>query len=68
MDPPRPDDATSGAPSHKLDFNRALSYVEHIKTRFPSDPEVYERFLEILQSYKKSVTSIEGMSRLVFVM
>ncbi|KAF7793452.1 hypothetical protein EIP86_004564 [Pleurotus ostreatoroseus] len=44
----------SGTPLEKsTDFNRAMTFLNKIKTRFPNGQEVYKQFLEILQSYQK---------------
>lgn len=36
-----------------VEFNHAINYVNKIKNRFSSQPEVYKQFLDILQSYQK---------------
>lgn len=35
-----------------VEFSHAISYVNKIKTRFNSEPNVYKQFLEILQTYQ----------------
>ncbi|KAK9462804.1 uncharacterized protein V1516DRAFT_671173 [Lipomyces oligophaga] len=36
-----------------VEFNHAISYVNKIKNRFSSQPEIYKNFLEILQTYQR---------------
>ncbi|KAL9049653.1 MAG: hypothetical protein Q9162_007114 [Coniocarpon cinnabarinum] len=36
-----------------VEFNHAISYVNKIKNRFSSQPEIYKQFLEILQTYQR---------------
>ncbi|KAI9374365.1 hypothetical protein BJX61DRAFT_498400 [Aspergillus egyptiacus] len=36
-----------------VEFNHAISYVNKIKNRFASRPEIYKQFLEILQTYQR---------------
>ncbi|GLA54452.1 transcriptional regulatory protein sin3 [Aspergillus niger] len=36
-----------------VEFNHAISYVNKIKNRFASAPEIYKQFLEILQTYQR---------------
>lgn len=36
-----------------VEFNHAINYVNKIKNRFATQPEVYKQFLDILQSYQK---------------
>ncbi|KAL5336841.1 hypothetical protein BJX70DRAFT_371263 [Aspergillus crustosus] len=36
-----------------VEFNHAISYVNKIKNRFSSRPEIYKQFLEILQTYQR---------------
>ncbi|KAF5095146.1 hypothetical protein D0Z03_001903 [Geotrichum reessii] len=40
-------------PGDPVEFNQAISYVNKIKTRFSSQPEIYKTFLEILQTYQR---------------
>lgn len=35
-----------------LEFQRAISYVNKVKTRYQGEPEVYKQFLEILQRFQ----------------
>lgn len=46
-----PEGGRQGPPSQE--FQRAIQYVNKIKVRFEQDPETYQRFLAILQSYTK---------------
>lgn len=43
----------SRRPGDPVEFNHAISYVNKIKTRFASQPDIYKRFLEILQTYQR---------------
>jgi paired amphipathic helix protein Sin3a len=36
-----------------VEFNHAINYVNKIKMRFLKEPEIYKRFLEVLQTYQK---------------
>ncbi|KAK9360348.1 hypothetical protein V1504DRAFT_423614 [Lipomyces starkeyi] len=36
-----------------VEFNHAISYVNKIKNRFASQPDIYKNFLEILQTYQR---------------
>ncbi|VDO94917.1 unnamed protein product [Soboliphyme baturini] len=36
-----------------MEFNHAINYVNKIKLRFQTQPEVYKQFLEILHTYQK---------------
>ena len=40
-------------PGDPVEFNHAISYVNKIKTRFASQPDIYRTFLEILQTYQR---------------
>ncbi|KAI8987829.1 hypothetical protein BDF20DRAFT_832728 [Mycotypha africana] len=42
-----------------LEFNQAISYVNKVKNRFLTQPDIYKRFLEILQTYQKDQRSIQ---------
>ncbi|OLL24573.1 Transcriptional regulatory protein SIN3, partial [Neolecta irregularis DAH-3] len=42
-----------------VEFNHAISYVNKIKHRFTSEPEIYKTFLEILQTYQKESKPIQ---------
>ena len=45
--------AEARRPGDPVEFNQAISYVNKIKTRFSSQPEIYKTFLEILQTYQR---------------
>lgn len=36
-----------------VEFNHAINYVNRIKNRFATNPDIYKQFLEILQTYQK---------------
>ena len=36
----------------QTEFQRAINYVNKIKTRFTGDPETYKMFLELLQRHR----------------
>jgi paired amphipathic helix protein Sin3a len=36
-----------------VEFNHAINYVNKIKNRFASQPDIYKQFLEILQTYQR---------------
>lgn len=40
-------------PGPEFGFNHALNYVNKIKHRFSSNPEIYQQFLEILHAYQR---------------
>lgn len=40
-------------PGDPVEFNYAISYVNKIKTRFANQPDIYNSFLEILQTYHR---------------
>ena len=42
-----------------VEFSHAISYVNKIKTRFNSEPNVYKQFLEILQTYQTDQKPIQ---------
>eukprot|EP00871_Galdieria_phlegrea_P002793 jgi/Galph1/3514/GphlegSOOS_G2171.1 len=42
-----------------VEFDQAISYVNKIKKRFASKPQVYRQFLDILHSYQKEQRSIK---------
>ncbi|PHZ14448.1 uncharacterized protein RHIMIDRAFT_249415 [Rhizopus microsporus ATCC 52813] len=42
-----------------LEFNHAIAYVHKIKNHFSSQPDVYKKFLEILQTYQKGERPIQ---------
>ncbi|CAO3579050.1 unnamed protein product [Absidia cylindrospora] len=42
-----------------VEFNHAINYVNKIKNRFSSDPDIYKQFLEILQTYQKEQRPIQ---------
>ena len=42
-----------------VEFNHAINYVNKIKTRFSSQPDIYKSFLEILHTYQKEQKSIK---------
>ena len=42
-----------------VEFNHAINYVNKIKNRFASEPDIYKQFLEILQTYQKEQKPIQ---------
>ncbi|KAL1965797.1 hypothetical protein VTN77DRAFT_5118 [Rasamsonia byssochlamydoides] len=44
-----------------VEFNHAISYVNKIKNRFASAPEIYKQFLEILQTYQRESKPIQDV-------
>ncbi|KAL3423431.1 histone deacetylase interacting [Phlyctema vagabunda] len=44
-----------------VEFNHAISYVNKIKNRFQSQPEIYKQFLEILQTYQRESKPIQDV-------
>ncbi|RKP25388.1 Sin3 family co-repressor-domain-containing protein, partial [Syncephalis pseudoplumigaleata] len=40
-------------PPQRAEFNHAITFVNKIKNRFASQPDIYKQFLEILQQYQK---------------
>lgn len=52
-----------------IEFNHAINYVNKIKNRFANDPDVYKRFLEILQTYQKEqkpITEVYNQVQILF--
>lgn len=44
-----------------VEFNHAISYVNKIKNRFSSQPDIYKQFLEILQTYQRESKPIQDV-------
>ncbi|KAI9698496.1 MAG: Transcriptional regulatory protein sin3 [Candelina mexicana] len=44
-----------------VEFNHAISYVNKIKNRFASEPDIYKSFLEILQTYQRESKPIQDV-------
>ncbi|KAF2163855.1 hypothetical protein M409DRAFT_68133 [Zasmidium cellare ATCC 36951] len=44
-----------------VEFNHAISYVNKIKNRFASHPDIYKQFLEILQTYQRESKPIQDV-------
>ncbi|KAL2353175.1 hypothetical protein BJ546DRAFT_130508 [Cryomyces antarcticus] len=44
-----------------VEFNHAINYVNKIKTRFQSQPDIYKQFLEILQTYQRESKPIQDV-------
>ncbi|KAF2400438.1 hypothetical protein EJ06DRAFT_477465 [Trichodelitschia bisporula] len=44
-----------------VEFNHAISYVNKIKNRFASQPDIYKQFLEILQTYQRESKPIHDV-------
>ena len=40
-------------------FNQAINYVNKIKTRFNTEPEVYKTFMEILHNFQKEQNNLK---------
>lgn len=56
--------------SIRIEFSHAISYVNKVKTRFINQPEIYNEFLEILQSYqseKNSLSEVHEKVKALFV-
>ena len=60
-------EAQNGA-SGQVGFNHAISYVNKIKTRFASQPDIYKQFLEILQTYQREQKQIAEVYEQVTVL
>ena len=43
-------------------ITHAIDFVNRIKTRYADEPEVYRRFLDVLQGYQKDGKGIESVS------
>ncbi|CAO3630909.1 unnamed protein product [Cunninghamella blakesleeana] len=54
-----PTDDNIGNRRTPVEFNHAINYVNKIKNRFSSDPDIYKQFLEILQTYQKEQRPIQ---------
>lgn len=50
--------ATNGG-TQPVEFNHAINYVNKIKHRFQSQPEVYKQFLDILNAYQKEHKNVK---------
>jgi histone deacetylase complex regulatory component SIN3 len=61
--PPKQDgDEISGfGPKGSVECDHALSYVNKIKNRFQSQPDIYKQFLEILQIYQRESTPLQNV-------
>ncbi|KAL6715952.1 Transcriptional regulatory protein sin3 [Lecanora helva] len=44
-----------------VEFNHAIGYVNKIKNRFATQPEIYKQFLEILQTYQRESKPIQDV-------
>ncbi|KAI8976142.1 hypothetical protein BDB01DRAFT_853430 [Pilobolus umbonatus] len=55
---PTMESASTGKRS-PVEFNHAINYVNKIKNRFSSEPDIYKQFLEILQTYQKDQKPIQ---------
>lgn len=42
--------------------SHAISYVNKIKNRYSDEPDIYKKFLEILQTYQKEQRQIQDVS------
>ena len=49
-------------PAQPVEFNHAINYVNKIKMRFHTQPDIYKQFLEILHTYQKEQRSIKDGS------
>ncbi|EMC95117.1 hypothetical protein BAUCODRAFT_35108 [Baudoinia panamericana UAMH 10762] len=55
-------DGTAGMEKRPpVEFNHAISYVNKIKNRFSSHPDIYKQFLEILQTYQRESKPIQDV-------
>jgi paired amphipathic helix protein Sin3a len=52
------DSSAQGDKRAPVEFNHAISYVNKIKNRFASQPDIYKQFLEILQTYQRDAKPI----------
>ncbi|GAN05808.1 paired amphipathic helix protein Sin3a isoform 1 [Mucor ambiguus] len=56
---------STSPPPHAVDkkppveFNHAINYVNRIKNRFASNPDIYKQFLEVLKTYQKEQKPID---------
>lgn len=55
--PPTPNIQPRSPPQAPVEFNHAINYVNKIKNRFVSQPDVYKKFLDILHTYQKEQKS-----------
>ncbi|KAL9038698.1 MAG: hypothetical protein Q9180_002976 [Flavoplaca navasiana] len=44
-----------------VEFNHAIGYVNKIKNRYSTQPDVYKQFLEILQTYQRDLKPIQDV-------
>ncbi|CAG0887572.1 unnamed protein product [Cyprideis torosa] len=51
--PPTSSSSSSGPGNTRVDFNKAIDYVNNIKSRFSDKPDIYKQFLEILHMYQR---------------
>ena len=49
----------TGPNQQPVEFNHAINYVNKIKNRFQSKPDVYKQFLEILHTYQKDQRAVK---------
>lgn len=52
-------DASIKGAQNQVEFSHAISYVNKIKNRFQSQPDIYKAFLDILHTYQKQQKSIK---------
>ncbi|KAL5257487.1 hypothetical protein ACHWQZ_G012432 [Mnemiopsis leidyi] len=60
--PPKPQGSANGIPAQP-EFNQAISYVNKIKTRFQTEPEVYKTFMEILHTFQKDQKTVKDTTQ-----
>jgi hypothetical protein len=54
--------AAAAATTSGVEFDHAINYVNKIKSRFSTQPEVYKSFLEILHTYQKQQNNLKEVS------
>lgn len=45
-----------------VEFNHAITYVNKVKSYFSNTPDIYKKFLEVLQTYQKDQKPIEEVT------
>ncbi|KAL3478963.1 hypothetical protein BJX99DRAFT_94183 [Aspergillus californicus] len=59
--PPIPGNAASLAQGQQPILNDALSYLDQVKVRFVDQPDVYNRFLDIMKDFKSQAIDTPGV-------
>lgn len=61
--PPTPTQPPQQAPpiNHRMALNDAFSYLDRVKSEFASQPDVYNKFLQVMREFKANVIDANGV-------